>query len=316
MSPSVVVNDCNSKSPIQLTPSMLPPCDDVVFWDSSFFTRPGAPPILPSPPEILAAAERLKPNTWLKRTIWYPDLGLVVKYGLEVDPREGQCLWAIRRFLGDAIPVPEVYGWSTYDQYGFIYMELIQGMTLEERWDSLGEEERLGVCDELHRMVKSLRRLQQDPEDQFVGHIGRQPLLDIIFVDHRKGPVGPLPSVQSFHDKFATLHYRDHYVRTSPDPYRIMLPDNAPIVFTHGDLHPRNIILSASGAGPVRVLAIVDWQQSGWLPAYWEACKAFWTTWGTPSGTIWAEKYLPRILEQMSVAEHTGWEWFVLSNGM
>ena len=59
------------------------------------------------------------------------------------------------------------------------------------------------------------------------------------------------------------------------DPWRQLLDDNSPIVLTHGDLHQSNIIVSATS--PAYVLAIVDWEQSGRYPDYWEYCKTVYT---------------------------------------
>lgn len=59
------------------------------------------------------------------------------------------------------------------------------------------------------------------------------------------------------------------------EPFRQDLPDDSAIEFTHGDLHRSNIQITPSK--PYRVVAIVDWEQSGWLPAYWEARKAQYT---------------------------------------
>lgn len=39
--------------------------------------------------------------------------------------------------------------------------------------------------------------------------------------------------------------------------------------FTQGDLHASNIIMTPSK--PYHILAIIDWEQSDGLPAYWEA---------------------------------------------
>ncbi|KAL3468864.1 kinase-like protein [Aspergillus californicus] len=41
------------------------------------------------------------------------------------------------------------------------------------------------------------------------------------------------------------------------------------IVFTHGDLNPRNI-LAENG----KITGIVDWENAGWFPEYWEYTKA------------------------------------------
>jgi aminoglycoside phosphotransferase (APT) family kinase protein len=76
------------------------------------------------------------------------------------------------------------------------------------------------------------------------------------------------------------------------DPFRAGLDDNLPINFTHGDLHPGNIIISR-GSGP-RICAIVDWHQSGWLPESWEYCKACMTA---DIGGEWERRYIPMFLE-------------------
>ncbi|KAF7565899.1 hypothetical protein A1F94_008919 [Pyrenophora tritici-repentis] len=50
-------------------------------------------------------------------------------------------------------------------------MELIAGVTLENQWESLSEEAKKEVCKQLRSMVNSLRKLEQDPSDQFVGEL-------------------------------------------------------------------------------------------------------------------------------------------------
>lgn len=52
-------------------------------------------------------------------------------------------------------------------------------------------------------------------------------------------------------------------------PYRDFLPDHGKVVFTHGDLTLGNIILSDSH----KIEGIIDWEQAGWYPEYWEYCK-------------------------------------------
>ena len=72
------------------------------------------------------------------------------------------------------------------------------------------------------------------------------------------------------------------------------------IVMTHGDLHPRNIMVSWEDGGEggvaaaenVRVTTIIDWEFAGWYPEYWEFVKALNTV--TTRGPLrdWIE-YLP-----------------------
>jgi thiamine kinase-like enzyme len=41
------------------------------------------------------------------------------------------------------------------------------------------------------------------------------------------------------------------------------------ILFTHGDISPRNIMVRDG-----HIAAIIDWQYAGWYPEYWEFVKA------------------------------------------
>jgi hypothetical protein len=44
-------------------------------------------------------------------------------------------------------------------------------------------------------------------------------------------------------------------------------------VFTHGDLHQGNIIVDRGEDDLWQIAGIVDWENSGFYPAYWEAVK-------------------------------------------
>jgi aminoglycoside phosphotransferase (APT) family kinase protein len=80
---------------------------------------------------------------------------------------------------------------------------------------------------------------------------------------------------------------------------------DANIKITHADLHPTNVMVSASG--PPHVLALIDWGQSGWYPDYWEYAKMSYTVW---SESEWLKKWVPEILEprddeNLLMAEYT-----------
>lgn len=93
------------------------------------------------------------------------------------------------------------------------------------------------------------------------------------------------------------------------EPFRYELPDGCAIDFTHGDLHRSNIIISAQE--PYRVLAIVDWEQAGWLPEYWEARKALYTVYRSEE---WAMTYLPLTMELYGDT-WDAWDWYTTSVG-
>ncbi|SLM33785.1 Protein kinase-like domain [Lasallia pustulata] len=297
------------RDPVRLSVSILPSDERKIFQDSSFFTRGGGPHTLPSPAQVRAAAdvqENKKVPFRQSIAVRFPSLNLIVKYGNMITNAEGQCLWAIRHLLHNAVPVPEVYGWCRDGNDVFIYMEMIHGDTLEQRWDGLTAEEKLEVCQQLHGIMENLRRLEQDSGAKFIGNINRKPLLDILFAGARHTP-GPFPSISSFHDYFHTGG-KGSSPSSSPDPYRVSLPDNVPITFTHSDLHRSNIIVTPAGMHPVRVLALIDWHQSGWLPAYWEYCKA---SFSSPHEDKWVTECVPKFLEKWDCYE--AWSYFQMA---
>jgi len=285
---------------------------DVLFHDSFSFQRLNTFAYLPSPTEVREVASRSANRGAKLRTrpppVCFPSLGLLVKYGTEITSAEGQCLLFLRKKL-PTVPVPKVFGWCEDDDQVFIYMELMEGITLEKSWDTLPEDDRLALCQQLRGMIDSWRRLSCDLTPPYIGHVNKQPLLDVVFTNTCSPTAGPFSSVSKFHDWFTSSYgpRRDN-PNIPPHPYRYFLPDDVPIVFTHGDLHPSNIIVSF-GPNP-RVVAIIDWHQSGWYPAYWEYCKARWTSW---IGKEWESKYLPLILDRHDCYDY--WDSFILARG-
>ncbi|KAL1835870.1 hypothetical protein VTJ49DRAFT_5963 [Mycothermus thermophilus] len=163
------------------------------------------------------------------------------------------------------------------------------------------------------------------------GSVDHTPVQDEVFrpcVTAGAPPPGPFPTVAAFHDYFVTMaatlshtrnygHHRQHYASSSyhqppfspPVPPPHLFPADVPVVFTHGALHPRNIIVTP-GPNP-RIVAIVGWEQAGWLPAYWELCKARWEC--ARRGRLgggWEAKYLPWILDAEGLGANLR-EWSV-----
>ncbi|ROT40434.1 hypothetical protein SODALDRAFT_338227 [Sodiomyces alkalinus F11] len=200
-----------------------------------------------------------------------PSLGLLVKYGADV----------------------------------FIYMSLVEGETLQERWGDMDESERRGVCAELRSMVKAWRALQQDSEQPYIGSVGEQPLNDIFLACHPEltGPFQGDNAAQEFQDACG-----------------IDIANGTAIVFTHDDLVAPNIILSP-GPKP-RVKAVIDWAQAGWYPAYWEFCKARRVRldpecFSDVMQHEWQQKYLPMMIDPVDDASYYHpWLYFVLSKGI
>lgn len=138
------------------------------FYDSSFFKEAGNR--LPTPAQVKALSSDIhtSPNP---RPVIFEASKVLVKFGPQVTKVEAQSLWFIKRTFGDEVPVPEIFGWQVDDEenYVFLYMEFIQGQTLQDRWDGLDDLDKKSLCGQLCQIVNSLRQLEQDPSDQYIG---------------------------------------------------------------------------------------------------------------------------------------------------
>ncbi|EUC40612.1 hypothetical protein COCMIDRAFT_41082 [Bipolaris oryzae ATCC 44560] len=259
----------------------LPDCSQLQmdFPDTAWFKTHGQTQQFPTHEHLLS----LVPNDSHSNIVKFEDLSLAVKFGRHVTTTEAINIWVVRRMFQEAVPVPELYGWRVLEQEGkgryvFIYMQLIQGPTLLERWPELSCADKQAICTDLRAMVSSLRSLQDSELQQMIGNICRGPGEDVCLKEILL--LRPFPSRAEFHDWLSwSWRRRVPNPQSIPDPWRDLLPDNGPIVFTHGDLHRGNIIVSATS--PIEIVAIIDWQSSGWYPDYWEYCKALFTAeWG------------------------------------
>ena len=70
-------------------------------------------------------------------------------------------------------------------------------------------------------------------------------------------------------------HWQSAEPSEIPDPFRDGMPNDAVVVFTRADLHPSDIMTSKESL--CTILAVIDWQQSGWYPDYWEFRKTAYT---------------------------------------
>ncbi|KAK2803414.1 hypothetical protein FQN51_003521 [Onygenales sp. PD_10] len=307
--------------PVRLTPSMIP-TSPILRSRIRNFSRNGLDylhqkksahkpkPSMPQEKNLSLTGPHVRPPP-----VVFENLGLFVKWGTATKISEAQSLYAVGKYLQGNVPVPQIYGWRVDGAESFIYMEYMQGQTLEQVWDELSADECVLICDELRTICDNLRQLEQDPSDPFIGMFSqetvRAPLYDRAFHVNYMSEAGPFTTVKQFHDWFTFLPRRPmpdpHSVPI--EPFRQDLPDDSPIKFTHGDLHRSNIVVTRSR--PYKVTAVVDWEQSGWLPAYWETRKAQYTAdWKEE----WSKQYLPMILDQHA-STWDPWDYYTTSMG-
>lgn len=149
--------------------------------------------------------------------------------------------------------------------------------------------------------MRESRQLKQDPSYPFIGKnphvlklwakfvtrllssVDGHHIRDIIFETRYRS--GTFSDVASINEWFANLaRPPDLDWKEYPHSWSRGLLDDAPIVFTHTDLHRSNIMISRSPDGAPTVIGLIDWHQSGWHPAPWEFYKTRYTAKGTTRG--------------------------------
>lgn len=295
---------------------------------------------LPSPQEVRARAEQVGTNISSSRPkpVRFPESGLIVKWGKAITVAEGQCLYFLKEHFTGTVPVPQIYGWKVDEGETFLYMELVQSATLEDRWDHLTELDRNAISDQLQHMISAWRRIKQDPVRDQIGllariysvfaswlgypaessprlsQIGGQPLRDMMFYDGGSYPAGPFANIADFHKWLVKFTLRnnpnDKRDARKVHPELSGLTDDLAVVFTHSDLHPSNILISREEEGPPRIKAIIDWHQSGWYPEPWEWLKSQSIV---DRDSDWCKVYLDKILQRPNYEYWYAWEFISMA---
>ncbi|KAK5657184.1 hypothetical protein OQA88_3242 [Cercophora sp. LCS_1] len=289
------------------------PDENVIFRNSSYFENNTSQTSLPRPAVIRDHAtflsSNLQANTEGITHVPIRSQRLLVKYGTKVSIAEATCLVRLRHLLGTRVPLPEVFGWCRDGNETFIYMELPDGMNLSEAWAFLTDGQKMDISNQIRDMVAAWRDLEQDDAQDmgrgWVGNPSHGPLQDAIFTELPCQAGGPFPTVADFHAWFISTAMQASAPRqgrsTVAFPFNFqpnpLLHDNIPVSFTHGSLHPGNIIISTGTTNP-RVVAVLDWSQAGWYPGYWEVCKARKAVRLNGSALLrgWESAHLPWIL--------------------
>jgi tRNA A-37 threonylcarbamoyl transferase component Bud32 len=198
-----------------------------------------------------------------------------VKFGGRTSLQEGENMLFVKQSTG--IPIPQVYAifHDETTELDYIVMEYVPGRNLKNAWGTLDATEQRAIALQLRKHMDELRSI---PSPGYYGGIWRQPIRDFNFLDQLQQPhtepniAGPHETEEQwveamYHVLVKMLvsvqegdlaHFRRHY--------HAVLKGHKP-VFTHGNLLSVNIILQDDGTA-----VIIDWENSGWYPSFWEYC--------------------------------------------
>ncbi|KAI0857616.1 kinase-like domain-containing protein [Xylaria cubensis] len=180
------------------------------------------------------------------------------------------------------IPVPEVLS-SDWDR---ITMEYIEGQTLKQAWPVLTPDQRSDILDQLRGYIAQLRALKGTQ----LGRLDGQGVV-VPSIMTRSG--GPFATLAELHDWLVKPPLRLQSESMYWHQITTHLSSECPIVFTHGDIAARNIMVRNG-----KIVALLDWEFGGWYPEYWDYVFALrgldnvdWETLGLSIPTLFAKRY-------------------------
>jgi serine/threonine protein kinase len=168
-----------------------------------------------------------------------------------------------------SIPVPEVYDVykdETDPENYLLLMEYVEGDVLRDVWDTMSLEEKEEIARQLRGYMDELR----DIEGTLIGTVEGGPCNDQVFESDEKNRYGPYETEDAFNEGIvAAIGTFSGGIFTEMVVDMVKALPNHKIVLTHGDIAPRNIIVRDG-----KIVAILDWELSGFYPEYWEYVKA------------------------------------------
>lgn len=207
------------------------------------------------------------------------DADRIAKAGEHVRMAEAFAMNYVREHT--SIPVPRVTNAYLLDDSksgqaprGCIIMEFVDGQSLDNIWPSLTVEQKQSIVAQLKGYMDELRTLWSTQISSVDGSRCNDP-----FFTDNPTVSGPFACESHFRDGLAAaLRAKSDDSWTEMIVRFINQIKPGIIVLTHNDFAPRNILVKGD-----RVVALLDWENAGFYPEYWEYVKAlFWPDWQSP----------------------------------
>ncbi|EJF59711.1 kinase-like protein [Dichomitus squalens LYAD-421 SS1] len=210
--------------------------------------------------------------------IWEGRSRAVIQVGENVVVKVAQHLdydeHGVLEFLEQHVPniaAPRPLGLIAIGPTSFMFMTKIPGATLETRWPSLPADAKAHIRCLLDQQLSDLRTLDLPPGSPLGSPVGRRLCKDVRR-DERVS-ITPIYSEPQFND-FLLDSPTSRASSSYKEWLHSMLRADHRVVFTHADIHPRNIMVVDGPRGVVELSGILDWEASGFYPEYWEQLKA------------------------------------------
>lgn len=264
-------------------------------------------PILPTTDEIRACTNVLW-ETRASRIVVVND-NIVVKYGGCINIWEGQTLVYLEKHVPE-VPAPRLYAMYYDSEQLFLVMQRIPGVPLNTIWSSLAQSEKDDIITKPQLIFDAMRNAEC-PWPNFFGGLDGGGVYHYLFYSQHgdKKFLGPFFGEPAF---VAGLvgNYKALVERNKLPDYKArfyekylarVLQGHRPTL-THGDVQQKNIIVVENTSRPNNRggrsfdVALVDWENSGWFPDFWEFfCASY------PLTFDWDEDWSWRVQEFVQV---------------
>ncbi|WKT50819.1 hypothetical protein QSH57_015789 [Fusarium oxysporum f. sp. vasinfectum] len=203
--------------------------------------------------------------------------GLYLKYTGEGAFNESNALGLIHKYT--SVPVPRVLVLVADSRNTYLLTTGLRGEPLARAMDMLSDRDCQEFVDQMQSFISQIRAIPPVGLKNHICNTLGQACSDPRIRDGN--PIGPFDDEASF----------SQYLRHPDDPAR----RGHQVVFTHADLNLRNILVDKvtrlDGTRGWAVSGIVDWENSGFYPEYWDCTKAQF------EGSRWDERWARALVE-------------------
>ncbi|KAI1986854.1 hypothetical protein LOZ53_004576 [Ophidiomyces ophidiicola] len=195
---------------------------------------------------------------------------------------EEHTLSMVRRFT--SIPAPRALDIVKTTQYSYFLMTRVPGRPIGQSLNFMTDEQINQAVQDLKQYISELRRIPKPTTMEFqICNSRGEGILDWRIPDSQREKLRF--KTEAEFNKYLTDPFWDDIRRQAAVSHDIQHD----IVFTHGDLNPRNI-LAENG----KISGIIDWENAGWFPEYWEFTKSHYTV---RSVIRWLADVVDRVFE-------------------
>lgn len=221
----------------------------------------------------------------LSMTVYKLPFGLYLRRGsVHLAPKyhvEAHTLQMVEQFT--QIPAPRAIDVLESSRFSYLLMTCVPGRPIGHIFNTMTDDQVKQVVTDLKGYISELRAIPNKISEHNICNSKGGGILDWRIPDSQREELR-FKTEAGFNKYLTDPFWEDIRIRASKSH-----DIHHDIVFTHGDLNPRNI-LAENG----KITGIVDWENAGWFPEYWEYTKAHYSV---RSLMRWLADVVDRVFE-------------------